>query len=413
MSFVQTIQNNKRNKTRLQLSLQLAVVLAGLIAPLFLLTSNTSAAVLSARSLTLGTSKPTATNTWTYGFTTPATTNIGSLMFQACTTPLGTCSSPGSGLNMNVGATTLGTGWTSATAFTRGSGSGSCTAAANVMCTTRTAASETAGARTLTASLQVNPTTVGSYFVRITTFSDNGYTTVVDTGVVAFSITEQLTINARIQEVLNFCVGTTAVDDATTSPASDCTGISGTTVDIGVLDSGAINVTPIATNGGSNSNGIAMLRTNAQTGVVVQYFSEQDTSSGQLKVVGAACSGSSNTDQCINDSATQATFSAGTEAFGMTIAAVNCVSTTSYTCLFTSGTYRLSRDSNYDGTGGNSYGATQGYAWNDTATPVTIASSSTVVDDEALILKFAATPSITTPTGAYTVVSTYIATATY
>lgn len=397
-----------------QIWLQLSAIIVGILLPILTLTGEVSAAgQLTARSVTIGTSKPTTASTWTYGFTTPTTTNIGALKFEACTTPIGTCTSPGAGLNMNVGTTTLGTGWTSANAFTRGAGAGLCTAAANVTCTTRTAASETAGARTLTQSLQVNPTTVGSYFIRITTYSDAGYTTVVDTGVVAFSVTNQLTINVRVQEILNFCVGTTTVDDSTTSPGTDCSAISGTTVDLGVLDTSTINVSPVSTNGGSDTNGVAMLRTNAQSGAVIQYFTEQDTSSGQLKVAGASCSGSSTTDQCINSSSTQATFTAGTEAFGMTIAAVNCASTTSYTCAFTAGTYNLTRNGQYDGNGGNTYGASQGYAWNDTATPATIASSSTVVDDEALILKFAATPAITTPTGAYTVVSTYIATATY
>ena len=86
-------------------------------------------------------------------------------------------------------------------------------------------------------------------------------------------------------------------------------------------------------------------------------------------------------------------------------------------CLFTGGTYNLVRDTNYDGTGGNTYGDTQGYAWQVSGAVTTLASStgSTVkaVDDEALILKFAATPNITTPFGSYTVTSTYIATGTY
>jgi hypothetical protein len=418
MPIIQSLAHKKQKLLFGVILTQLTVLVASFMMPLIMFTNTASAAQLTSRSVIIGTSKPTATSTWTYGFTTPATTNIGAMKFEACTTPLGTCTSPGAGLNMNVGTTTLGTGWTSANAFTRGAGAGSCTAAANVTCTTRTAASETAGARTMTQSLQVNPTTVGSYFIRITTFSDAGYTTAVDTGVVAFAIVNQLTVNARIQEVLNFCVGTTAVDDATTTPGADCSAISGTTVDIGVLDSSAVNVSPVSTNGGTNTNGIAMVRTNAQSGVVVSYFAEQETSSGKLKVAGATCSGTSTTDQCINSTGTtQNAIAAGTEEFGMTIAGVNCVSTTSYTCAFASGTYNLARDTDYDGNGGNTYGASGGYAWDDTGTSDTIASSASssvkVVDDEALILKFAATPSITTPTGAYTVTSTYIATATY
>jgi len=317
-------------------------------------------------------------------------------------------------------------GWTSNTGFTRNaSGANNCTAAANVLCISRTQVASESGSRTIGWNSQVNPTAVASYYIRITTYSDTAWLTAVDSGVVAYAIVNQLTVNARIQEILSFCVGTTSVNDSTTTPGADCSAISGTTVDIGVLDTAAVNISPVSTNGGTNTNGVVMVRTNAQAGVVISYFAEQGTSSGALKVAGATCGtntfGGSITDQCINNpSATpgsQAVITAGAEAFGMTIAAVNCVSTTSYTCAFTSGTYNLARDTEYDGNGGNTYGTSGGFAWLGSGSADTIASSASssvkVVDDEALILRFAATPSITTPTGAYTVTSTYIATATY
>lgn len=421
MSFVRTAALDRRRLQVLQIWALIATIVIGLIVPILIFGKDASAAQLTSRSLTIGTSKATTASTWTYGFSIPTTGNIGSLKFEVCTTPLSTCTSPGAGLNVNVGVTSItGGGWDGAGAFTRDAvGAGGCTAAANVLCTARaTAQNETAGARTMTQTLQVNPTAVGTFFVRITTYSAVGWTTAVDTGVVAGAVVNQLTVNARIQEILNFCVGTTAVDDDTTTPGADCSAISGTTVDIGVLDAGAVNISPVSTNGGSTTNGIAMIRTNAQSGAVISYFAEQDTSSGKLKVAGATCSGVSTTDQCLNSTGTtQNTIVAGTEEFGMTIAAVNCVSTTSYTCAFASGTYNLVRDAEYDGDGANTYGTSQGFAWDDTGTVDFIASSAgstvKVIDDEALILKFAATPSITTPTGAYTVTSTYIATATY
>src|SRR5882762_9226853 len=217
MSLMQ-IHNHKRYEIRLvSIWFQLAALLTGVLAPFLVFIGSASAAQLTTRSVTIGTSKASATTTFTYGFTTPATTNIGSIQFQACTTPLGTCTSPGGTVNMNVGATTLGTGWTGGGAFTRdGTGANNCTSAANVLCTARASAqSETAGARTISASSQVNPTAVASYYIRMTTYSDTTWTTAVDTGTVAYAITSQLTVNARVQEVLNFCVGTTSVDDGT------------------------------------------------------------------------------------------------------------------------------------------------------------------------------------------------------
>ncbi len=238
-----------------------AVLLASVVLPLFVFTQSASAAQVTSRSVTIGTSKSSATTTYTYAFTLATTGNVGSISFQACTTPLGTCISPGGTINMNAGASTQGS-WSSNnfsrdTAGTGATGNCQSNSGSNVnyLCLKRTsAASETAGARTVVAPSQVNPTATGSYFVRITTYSDTAWATPVDSGVVAYAIVNQLTINARIQEVLNFCVGATAVDDATTSPGSDCSGISGTTVDIGVLDPALVNTSPVATNGGSANN---------------------------------------------------------------------------------------------------------------------------------------------------------------
>ncbi len=418
MSSIRVAALDRRMLRLVQLTVLVAVIVAGVIAPSLFFVSKASAAQITSRSLTISTSRASATSvTYLYGFTTATAGMIQSLKFEACTTPLGTCTPP-TGLDIDQGTTGTWSG-TEATNFARdGTGGGSCTPADNVLCGDRTDTdSESVGAKTISWGTQTNPSVTGSFFVRITTYSDAGWTTAVDNGVVAAAIVNQLTVNARIQEILNFCVGTTTVNDATTSPGADCSAITGTTVDIGVLDSSAVNVSPVSTNGGSNTNGIAMVRTNAQNGVVISYFSEQNSSSGTLKVTGASCSGTSTTDQCINSDANQATFSAGTEAFGMTIAGTNCGSTSSYTCVYASGSNNLEPTGEYIGAGSNTYGVSNGYAWNGSTTPEQIASSAgssiKVVDDEAIILRFAATPAITTPTGAYTVTSTYIATATY
>ena len=115
----------------------------------------------------------------------------------------------------------------------------------------------------------------------------------------------------------------------------------------------------------------------------------------------------------------------------MVVAGVNCGSSTAYGCTFSTGVYNLTRDVDYDGgaapnntfvsetnTNGQVSGTTTyQYAWDATGTADRIASSAgsaiKVVDDEALILKFAATAGITTPTGSYTVQADYIATATF
>jgi hypothetical protein len=396
----------------------------------------------------------TTTNlTWTFN-TTAATANVKQIEIEFCDQPLTGC-----GLNTENGTdnitvpgdaipilpaspsvTITGTNAFNSPAIsgtppTRGNGRAGATGN-QITVVLDTAAAGASSAATIAVPAFTNDETANkTYYTRMRLYSDTG-TTLVWEGVFAQSTSQTLTVNARVQERLDFCVGSTSVDDATTSPGADCsTGITGSSVDIGNIDSSGVNVSPVTTtNGGSNQNGIAMVRTNAVNGATVAYHALADTSSGTLKVPGATCNAvpsTIGTDQCFNSSASKGAFSAGVEKFGMTIAAVNCVSTTAYTCSFTAGTYNLKRESTstgYDGNGGDTYstgdkdivsGTTaNSYAWDaNPANTTTIASSTgstvKVIDDEALILKFAATSGITTPTGSYTVQADFIATATF
>jgi hypothetical protein len=425
-----TLNLSRRTRGFLALA-QVCVIAVGVMLPLVL--SKASAAQITTRSVTITSGVPSATNvTYTYGITLPTSGNVQSIQFQACTTAVGSCTGP-TGQNINLGTEASRSGWSSATTFTKSAGGGSCTAANNVLCISRSAAVAESGAKTLGWNTQTNPSTANSsFFIRITTYSDTGWTTSVDTGTVASAVVQTLTVNAAVAEVLNFCVGSTTVNDATTSVGADCAALGGTSLNIGTLDTGSTNVSPVNTNGGDNKNGVAMIRTNAASGAVVSYDSIQQSGTNQLgtlRISGASCNASSAilTDQCIRAIGTsQATLTAGTENFGMTIGAINCGSVSSYTCTFSAGTYNLVRDTAYDGNGTNTYttdsgpvgGTTdQGYAWDDGGTSRTIASSASsttkVIDDEAMILKFAATPSITTPFGLYAAQTDFIAVPTY
>lgn len=421
-----------------------AILLAFLVSwllPTF--TPSASAAQITSRSLTLSTAVPSATAViYTYAFTMPSTANVQSIQFQSCTTAVGACTAPTT-QNINQGSQQGTNTFTSTTAFTRdATGGGGCTPANNVLCVKRTQATNETGAKTLAWNTQTNPATVNTaFYVRITIYSDTGWSSSVDTGTVAAAIVQNLTIQANVAEILNFCIGNTTVTDDVTSPGADCTAISGTTVNIGTLDPSIVNISPISTNGGNSTNGVAMLRTNAQNGATVSYRAVQAITGtnhlGTLRLSGATCSAASGlgtgsggtppaasgpyTDSCIDAAgATQNPFTAGIEQFGMTISGVNCRSTTSYTCSYSGGTNNLVQQTNYIG-GANTttFGATaaKGFAWDESGTTQLIASStgSTIkqVDDEALILNFAATPSITTPFGSYTVQADFIAVPTY
>lgn len=401
----------------------IALILVAMSLTSLLLTRDAGAAQITTRSLTISSGVPSASAvTYTYGFTLPTAGNVQSVQFQACTTAIGTCTGPTT-LNINAGTEASRSGWSSATTFTRSAGGGGgCTPANNVLCITRSAAVSESGAKTLGWNTQINPSTTNTaFFIRLTTYSDTAWATPVDTGTVASAVVQTLTVNAAVAEILNFCVGSTTVNDATSSIAGDCTGVSGTSVNIGTLDPTSINVSPININGGDNKNGVAMVRTNAANGTVVYYDAIQQSGTnhqGTLRISGSSCNaGNVSTDSCIDaQGGTQGTFTAGTEKFGMTIGGTNCGSTTSYSCVYASATNNLVPSSNYIGAAANAYGTTNGYAWVEGGTATQIASTSgstKVIDDEALVLRFASTPAITTPFGSYAAQADFIAVPTY
>jgi hypothetical protein len=444
---------NNRKQSRKQLSLPvgqfwqrglslLAVVilLLGVLSVTF--GGHAKAAQITERSLTLSSGIVSASSTsYTFGFKLGTTGQVQGLKFQACTTALGTCTAP-TGLTFASTTFTSQTGWTGGTNFAVDlTGANDCVASASILCAKRTdtTSENTTGAKTVKFGTITNPSGAScsgsnpncTFFVRMTTYTTNTWTAVsiVDTGTVASSTAATLTISAQVAEVLNFCVGTTTINNDSSTTGADCSAISGTSVNLGTLDSGNVTITPVSSNGGNNVNGVAMVRTNAYYGTTIQYRAIQQSGTnhqGALRVPSATCAaGSSNTDQCFTSAGTtQTTFTAGTEKYGMTIAGVNCGSTTSYSCSYTtSGNNHLLPNAQYDGSGftagsSNTFGTGQGFAWDESGSFSTIAStsvgdSSSAVDDEALILKFAATPDQITPTGSYQAQTDFIVVSTY
>ena len=418
---------------------------------------------------------------YTYTFT-PASTvpplsagaaKVQGLKFMACTTAIATypgiggCTAPA---GLSFSGATFGTqsGWQGATSFAvDNTGAHDCTPAANILCANRTdTTDQTSGAHTIKFNAITNPTLVGSgfsFYVGIYTYKTNDYlaTNLLDFGGTASAVVQTLETDAFVAEVLQFCVGSTLVDGVDTPVtdliATDCAGnqgtaLTGTTMNIGTLDTSQINISPVANNGGDGKNGVAMVRSNAGNGVIIDYDAIQQTGTnhlGTLRIGSASCddpggpnpnSGgieglNDNVDGCINaQGTTQQAFTAGTEKFGMTVAGVNSLGTTSYTCQYGDSAESVAPGNTchlepsvgvaglggYLGDGGSgteTYGTTNGFAWDETGTPTTIASSAASsvkqVDDEALILKFAATPSITTPFGRYAAQTDFIAVPTY
>jgi hypothetical protein len=434
MTFNYTLRN------KIQAWTIVGLFVFALMVPMLLVGRSDAYAQLTERSIAIATSEPSATDVvYTVSFKPATTGNIRGIIIDFCDGPIvGTiCTTAGGAAGLDTNEATLnvynesGAGF--GTAWTVDTGESTATRvviedAAGGSVTAGTTVSFDLGDGTAGDGID-NPTGTGSFYARILTVavetdddaydsssvsSNNPQAATVDAGGIALSTANQLTINARVQEILQFCVGTT---DA--ASADDCTDISGSTVDLGVIQSGTPSISPVtAGSGGNNTNGLAMVRTNAVNGVVIDYFAEPVTGDGgsvhlaSLRVSGATCTGTGAqvggdlVDQCFNSAGTtQSVFGAAEEGFGMTASSIDVSNGT---------TSNLTRDTNYDGDGTN--GGGNGWAWAQ-GTPDRIASSTAsgvkVVDDELLVLRFAAQAAVTTPTGQYGVTSTYIATSSF
>lgn len=432
---------------------QAAVLVGASILPVLLVNSASAATVqLTNRKAEVTNATPGATFDITFEFDTPTngTEDVESIEFEFVDDPLAAYNSGTLASTPTVTSASYGTqsSWAGAVAFGtltyevgRNATAGTATNQIQVIRTDATSESADLDKRISLTGLTHNALANETFYTRIRLYNSSATqdaTTLVWEGTVAQSTSQTLNVSARVQERLAFCVGTTTTNDATTlpvtaaaAPINTCVDMDGTSVDLGVVDNTALNTTPVDTSRGGNlTNGIAMVNTNAVNGTVISYAAIQETGitngAGTLKVDGQECATpASLVNQCFNSQgATQATFTPGTERFGMTIGGVNCGSNSqaAYTCAYATGNTNLQPLSPYIGgtyvnTTSGTYGTATGFAWVDSGTYTNIASSASsatkVIEDEALMLRFGATASATTPTGQYDVDVDYVATPTF
>lgn len=433
-----------------------------------ILQGSADAASMTSRSVTIDNSNSSATGvSYDFDFTFPSTTAAQSIALSFCTTPLGTCTLPTS-MNVDFNNTSISAQtFSEATSFTEYSGAdaGACTdhnsgASSTQYCATRSDTdSETATAKSITIAGVANPSIPSgnntTVYVRVAVYSDTAFATLAHDGTVAASIVNQLTVTGRVQERLVFCafalddtagssgtVGTAAGNYPTSCSATEATASSN--VDIGVVDNSTIARSPVdnspPTSLGNDRFGALMTNTNASNGVALTYYATQaGTGTNELRafrVSGATCnaSGTDTTDQCFisaDDSAGE-TFTAGTERFGMQMACVTNSNTTTagttanlgtggngsgssgtFNTVYANSDTALAGDFEDNGTDTCEAESGDLYGWRDSGTAQALISSTSVVDDEVVKLRFGATANATTPTGTYTAASTFIATATF
>ena len=350
----------------------------------------------------------------TFNFTIPTTGNVGSILIQYCTSPIpvaNTCDAAGSEIPTGINTDTIdsATGFPTQSGFssnnftvdtTTASPSGECDSTGTagsrkncIMIKRASTASETNGA---TISLGfggtsgeyiTNPTADNStFFVRISTYSDTGYTTLVDKGSVASSTAQQIDITAKVQEKLNFSVGKTVTAPSTTCAAFSDNGALALGDSNGVLDSGTQY----------DAHSYFRISTNSVNGAKVYY------SGDTLK------DGANDINALTSETATNA----GSETFGLALDSADTQAGSGYS--FTD----LSPNAGYNegnGTIPSSGNTTTKFNYTTTAmtTPVEIASSTGIVTCDTGSVRYIGNIATNTPAGIYTTTITYIAVPTF
>ncbi len=338
----------------------------GILAGLFLLIlaclafrpAPAQAAQLTARKVTISSSAASATNDHKFDFTIATTANIGSIEFEYCTAAAGTCTTP-TGLDTTSASLDAQTGCTGFTIENTSNGAPYVTRSAT-SCAATTAVSFTLG------DIDNPSTSNTTFYVRITTYTSTDATSgATDTGTVASSTANQITVTASVNETLTFCVYTGA----------NCAA-SGSSVALG-------NLTTSDLTGGISKMDAA---TNADGGYVIQYF-------------GPTLTSGSNTIAAIGGTGTAS--DPGTSQFGINATGPNTGVTSS------------AAPSGGSGQAANNYDTADEYAFV-ASTLTTIADSDNAPSDTTTYtVSYIANISGVQEAGSYTTTITYICTATF
>ena len=235
---------------RTPLGIVFSVVLAAsTMMPLLIAQVAEAYGLVTSRSVTISSASDAATNaTTTYSVSFDAATsgNIEGMVVDFCSNDpiIGdtTCTAP---TNFSLASSTLGTVTTTGqTGLTWSKGSS--TTSTLILSSTGTVSGSVASGANVNFSVTdvQNPTTLGTFYARIYTYATSagatGYTAAtpgsfVDAGGIALSTANEISVTAKVQETLTFCVGTTALPASGTSatPVTSCSSLTGSNVALG------------------------------------------------------------------------------------------------------------------------------------------------------------------------------------
>lgn len=216
-----------------------------------LLPAQVRAAGLGARSVTLGSSAASAVTTYNISFVPGTTDYIGAIKFEICDSPLKavSCVNTGdsSGASFTSNAASV-AGQTGISGFVVANSTPP-PPTANTFWITNSTPQNISNATTVTVQLANvrNPSTANKqFYLRVTTYTNALGSNESDYGSIAAGTAAQVIVSGVMPESLTFCVGTAG---------TDCTNMTGTTVDLGTFSPTATNVSTslmsASTNAGS------------------------------------------------------------------------------------------------------------------------------------------------------------------
>jgi len=219
-----------KTHTQRFINLTLAALLAVASLLVILAPVSVEAAQITNRKFTLSDSAGNAASVG-YTFSSSALPTTGtpvqSVDAQVCDAASGTCNavsgftSGSSSLASQPSGLGCASGWTNSTAST------------GKLRITATCASNPSGAVSIAWSGVHNPTTANlTFYLRVTTYSDTAWTTPLDTGVVAVSTSQAISLTGTMDENLVFCTGTSIT-------GTNCGTVSGSSVSFGTFSSTA------------------------------------------------------------------------------------------------------------------------------------------------------------------------------
>jgi len=345
-----------------------ALLIAALLLATFVPANPAHAAQITSRKLTLSNSAATGTGStgvsYTFNFTPPTSTPVLSMNIDFCDTASGSCVQP-----TNVPSGMLTTSATVGSVSGIGTG-GTWTGTFTTNGRIRLANASNTGAPSATTVVInniTNPSTTNqTFYARITTYSASNFTGALDTGTVAASTANAITVSASVDETLTFCSATSGVTN------SSCSGATGSSLNLGTLTSST-------TGSGTSQLGAA---TNAGSGYAIT-------------VAGATLTAGSYT---ITANSSNAASTQGTEQFGLNLA----TNTTPAVGQAPDGTGTGTATANY--ATANSYRFVSGD---------TLASVATADNFRRYTVSYIANAAGATEPGSYSTTLTYVCTATF